>query len=497
MSELKKLAGQTAIYGLPSILGRFLNYALFPLYTAVFVPAIYGVVNDIYALVAFVAVVLPWGMETAFFRFSNKSEYSPDEVFRTSLLFVGISSLLFLSAIFLFTDSIAAWIGYPDNPEYILWMGLTLGLDALSVIPLAQLRNKGKALKFAGINLISIFTNISLNLFFIWYCMSVYDEGGNWITDSLFVPAIGVGYIFLSNLAQAGIKFVLLSPTYRYLSLNIHWGLLKKLVGYASPLVLAGFAGIINETLDRRLIRIILEPKHGTEYALAQVGIYGAVYKLAILISLFTQAFRYAAEPYFFSIHKDSNGNTVYAEVMKWYTIIVTLLLLTVLLYLDVFKLLLRNEAYWVGLNVVPILLMANIFLGWIYNLSVWYKMTHKTIYGAYLAVIGAAITIGMNYWLIPILGFTGAAWATFAAYGVMAIISYLWGRKYFPVPYAIFKIVGYPLLAFAIYFASLYTYPEDSLWATIGINTIWGLVFLAVLFAMERKSIQSMLRKR
>ena len=343
MGNLKKLAGQTAIYGLPSILGRFLNYLLFPLYTAMFVPAEYGVVNDVYALVAFVAVILPWGMETAFFRFSSLSEYHPQKVFQTSLFFVAFSSLLFLLVVLLFTDNLAEGIRYSDHPEYVIWMGITLVFDALSVIPLAQLRKEEKAIRFAAVNFISIFTNIGLNVFFIGYCMAMYTHGGNWITDTFFSPEIGVGYVFIANMVQALVKFILVSPAYRYFTFSIDKVILKQLVWYASPLVIAGFAGIINETLDRRLIRVLLEPTLGTEGALAQVGIYGAVYKLAILITLFTQAFRYAAEPFFFAQQNSDQPRQVYADVMKWYTIIVSGMFLVVMLYLDIIKQLIRK----------------------------------------------------------------------------------------------------------------------------------------------------------
>ena len=492
MSKLKKLASQTAIYGLPSILGRFLNYLLFPLYTAQFIPAEYGVVNEVYAYVAFIAVILPWGMETAFFRFSNKKEYSPAEVFKTSLFFVFLSSIFFITAISFFTDDLSSAMGYAQNPEYIVWMGLTIAFDALSVIPLAQLRKEEKALRFAAVNFISIGTNIILNVIFIWYCMDVFADGGNVITDAIFNPEIGVGYIFIANMVQAFIKFILISTTYRNLTFRVNLNLLRELLIYSSPLVIAGFAGIINETLDRTLIRRILEPTIGLDAALAQVGIYGAVYKLAILITLFTQAFRYAAEPFFFSQDYEGNSRQVYADVMKWYTIIVSTLFLVVMLYIDVFKQLIRNEDYWVGLSIVPILLFANIFLGWIYNLSIWYKLTHKTIYGAGLAVIGAIVTVSMNLYLIPIMGYTGAAWTTFTAYAVMAILSYLLGNKFFPVPYQIFKIVGYAGFSALIWYGSI-QFNFSTEWAKYGLNSILFLFFLSAIGVLEWKEIRKL----
>lgn len=495
MSKLKKLAGQTAIYGLPSILGRFLNYLLFPLYTGMFAPAEYGVVNEIYALVAFVAVILPWGMETAYFRFSSKDDYTPDEVFKTSLFFVSLTSLLFLGGIVLFTQDVANGMLYPNNPEYVIWMGLALGFDALSVIPLAQLRQQNKAKKFAIVNFSSIGVNIVLNLFFILYCMNVHQAGGNWVTDAAFDPTIGVGYVFIANMVQAFVKFFLIIKSYKGFDFRINYTLLKKLFFYASPLVVAGFAGIINETLDRRLIRVLLEPTIGTKAALTQVGIYGGVYKLAVLITLFTQAFRYAAEPFFFAQDKEGNDRKVYADVMKWYTIIVTMLFLGVMLYLDIIKLLIRREAYWVGLTIVPILLFANIFLGWIYNLSVWYKLTHKTIYGAILAICGAIVTIGLNLYLIPKMGYAGAAWTTFASYGFMAVISYLLGQKYFTIPYDLTKIISYSVVSVLLWYVSTLV-DWDSEISKYAINTCLMLSFMVFIYVWERKDLNRLMKR-
>jgi O-antigen/teichoic acid export membrane protein len=264
---------------------------------------------------------------------------------------------------------------------------------------------------------------------------------------------------------------------------------------YSSPLVIAGFAGIINETLDRRLIRIILEPTLGTEAALAQVGIYGAVYKLAILITLFTQAFRYAAEPFFFAQDREDGSTKVYADVLKWYTIIVSMLFLGVMLYMDIIKQLIRSEAYWVGLSIVPILLLANIFLGWIYNLSVWYKLTHKTIYGAILALVGAVITVSLNLYLIPKMGYAGAAWTTFASYGAMAILSYLLGNKFYPIPYNIPKILGYTLLAVLVWYGSTLLELEPGI-LKYTVNTGFMSLYILLIVSIEWSEIKRMKKK-
>ncbi len=490
MSRLKQLAGQTAIYGLSSILGRFLNYLLVPLYTGQFVPAEYGVINDVYAIVAFIAVILPWGMETAYFRYAHKDGYSPREVLATSLFFVLFSSLLFAVVILTFTDSLAVLLRYPQHPEYVLWMGLALTFDALSAIPFARLRNDNRPAKFASVNITSILINIGLNLFFIGYCMPQYEAGNTgFFIENFYDPTIGVGYVFVSNMVASGVKFVLLSPAYAALRYKVNFSLLGQLLRYATPLVVAGFAGIVNETLDRRLIRILLEGRIGTEAALAQVGIYGAVYKLSIIITLFIQAFRYAAEPFFFARSRDEDSRQVYADVMKWFTVMSAFIFLLVMQYLDVFKYFIRTEAYWTGLYIVPILLLANVFLGWIYNLSVWYKMTHKTIYGALIAVVGAVITIVLNIYLIPRLGYEGAAWTTFTAYGSMAVLSYLLGRKFFPVPYNLKKISGYVLFAVALWYLGGLITPEN-VWLKYLWKTFIILVFAITVLLLELKDI-------
>jgi O-antigen/teichoic acid export membrane protein len=374
-------------------------------------------------------------------------------------------------------------------------MGLTLGLDALCVIPLARLRQQERAIRFASVNFAGIATNIGLNLFFVWYCFTVYENGGNAITEAVFNPSIGVGYVFIANMVQALVKFVLIGGTYKHLTFQVNGTIIKQLVRYSSPLVLAGFAGIINETLDRRLIRNILEPSLGEKAALAQVGIYGAVYKLAVLITLFTQAFRYAAEPFFFSQYKNQDNKQVYATVTEWYTVVVSLLFLVVMLYLDVFKLLIRNSAYWEGLTIVPILLVANIFLGLIYNFSVWYKLTNKTHFGAIIAVVGAVITIGVNVWLIPIYGYKGAAIATLSSYAGMAVLSVTLGQRYFKVPYGFGRlalILGGAMLVW--YISSLAQWDQE--WQKLLANTGWLVAYVAGIVLLEFKSIKQLIGK-
>ncbi|RMG79286.1 MAG: polysaccharide biosynthesis protein, partial [Bacteroidetes bacterium] len=414
MNPLKQLAGQTAVYGLSSIVGRFLNYLLVPLHTARFVPEQFGIITEMYAYVAFLTVLLTYGMETAYFRFSTKKEYSSETVYQTALNSIIASSVLFIFLISLFSSKIAAWLQYPENSEYVVWFAFILGLDAMASIPLAKLRANGKALYFAGVNLASIITNIGLNVFFIYFCMGWAEEGvSNFFTKYFYDPSIGIGYVFIANLVASIVKFILLLPLLIKQLFKFDFSTWKTMIWYAFPLLIAGLAGIANETIDRILLKNILSPVLGFNEALRQVGIYGAVYKISIIITLFIQAFRYAAEPFFFHHEKHKNAPFAYAVVMNFFVIVCVSVFMGVMLYIDIVKQFLRQKEYWEGLHVVPVLLMANIFLGIYYNLSAWYKLSGKTRFGAYFSIIGALITLTLNLLWIPEYGYTGAAWAT------------------------------------------------------------------------------------
>jgi O-antigen/teichoic acid export membrane protein len=488
MNTIKKLAGQTAMYGLSSMLGRFLNYLLVPLHTARFIPEQYGAITELYALAAFGMIVLSFGLETAFFRFVNESKQNEDKVLSNTLGFLSLNALLFLGFVAVFNANIADSLGYTSNPEYILLLGMALAFDTLAAIPLALLRKQERPIRFALINLGSTAINILLNVFFIGYCMG-NTHLPSWIA-AIYNPEWGIAYVFFANAVASAFKALLLWPAIRHISWRFDPVLLKTLLIYAFPLMLAGLAGIINETLDRRLIRVILEPKIGETAALAQVGIYGACYKLSLIISLFIQAFRYAAEPFFFAKSKDEDARNTYAETMIWFTLAVSAMMLFVLLYLDIFKLFIRSEVYWVGLHIVPILLMANIFLGWTYNLSIWYKLSNNTRFGAYLAIFGAVITVTANYALVPTMGYTGSAWATLAAYGSIAVASFLIGQKKYYIPYDLKRILAYPFFALALYALSrVFTFSDS--WLKYGVNTVILVVFLLALFKLEKKRIQ------
>jgi O-antigen/teichoic acid export membrane protein len=443
MTAIKRLAGQTAIYGIPSVLGRILTYLLVPLYTYVFHSADYGTVNVFYAYTSFLMVVLTYGMETTFFRF-NEHETDKEKVYSTGMISLVISSVIFLVLVLSFSGKVAQWIDYPRHPEYVRWFAWILALDALSAIPFAHLRAINRPVRFAWVKMTNISINIGLNLFFLLLCpfvISHYPEGiiGRFIS-LVYIPNLGIGYIFISNLIASGITIIMLIPEISAVKWKIHPYLWKKMLIYAFPLLFAGMAGIVNETFDRLLLRYLL-PK---DIASSQVGIYAACYKISILMTIFIQAYRYAAEPFFFAQSKEKNARQVYARIMDYFIIIVSFIFLVTMLYLDDFilPLLVRSKEYWVGRGVIPVLMMANLFLGVYYNLSIWYKLTAKTSWGAWLSIIGAVITLVLNFWWIPlsadhlIYGYYGSAWATFICYFTMMILSYLIGQRYFPVKY-------------------------------------------------------------
>ena len=404
-----------------------------------------------YAYVAFLVVLLTFGMETAFFRFVNNSDH-PNKIYNTALLPILFISILFMSCCLLFAGQLADLISYPNHKEFVSWFAIIVGLDAITAVPMARLRQENKATKFALINLASIGVNISFVLFFIGYC-KVQFEGGNsnWLIETIYNPEIGVGYIFIANLIASGFKFVLLLPSMAKLQLKIDPEILKKMMIYAGPLLVAGLAGIANENIDRLLLKYLLLNDLGLEDTMTQVGIYGACYKISILITLFVQAYRYAAEPFFFNQSKQEDAKQTYAMMMKYFVIVCLVLFLGLMININTVMYFVGEE-YRIGVSIVPILLMANIFLGIYYNLSVWYKLTDKTSYGAYISIFGAIITVVANMALIPILGFEGSAWATLMCYTSMMILSFFLGRKHYSIPYPLKRITLYFVLTCCVY---------------------------------------------
>ena len=471
MSAIKRLAGQTAMYGLPSIIGRVLNYFLVPLHTYFFDPKEYGIVSEFYAYVAFFVVLLMMGMETTFFRFVNQTD-DKEKTFNQAFSLVLIANAIFLVTVLIFSQDIANWMLFPEYQNYVIWFAFILVFDATSSLFLAKLRYQEKAKKFIFIQFASIITVILLNLIFIFLIMGENDS-------------FGIGYIFLANLCASLIKPILLYKdvlSFRFIMDKV---LAKTMIIYSFPLVIAGFAGIINETFDRILIKRLLLDE-GVDYAQAQVGIYSANYKLSILISLFIQAFRYAAEPFFFSREKDKDRNKIYAQIMTYFVIVLTFLFLVISLNLEIFKWFIPKEEFWEGLKIVPLLLLANVFLGIYYNQSIWYKLSNKTKYGAYIALVGAGITIGLNIILIPIYGYMGAAITTFSVYFSMMVMSYFLGKKHYPIKYNLRKVGLYMFSSVLLYLFSL-LFHFESLPATLILNAFLLAIFIGLVLVIER----------
>lgn len=480
-NPIKKLLGQTAVYGLSSIVGRLLNYLLVPLYTHVFAdPSDYGVVSELYAWVAFLVVFLTFGMETAFFRFLQEKE-DKDKVFLNGFLTViGVNILFFLTLLF-FNQDIADLLLFSGHNEYIILLGAIVCIDAVTALPLAKLRAENKALKFASIQFASILVNIALNLFFM---LVLFDPER---------PEEGVLFILFANLIASLVKPILLYKHFFNLRLNFDFELAKEMGIYAVPLVIAGFAGIINETIDRILLKHMLYDgsSHASlTFAEAQVGIYSACYKLAMLVTILLQAYRYAAEPFFFAQMKNEEKNKIYAKVMNFFVATVCLVFLVVSLNIDFFKLFIRNDAYYVGLGVVPILLLANVFLGIYYNQSIWYKLSGQTKFGAYIAIGGACITILVNVIFIPKYGFYASAWATLIVYAAQMVASYLLGQKYYPIKYNLRKFGLYLGVALLFYGITRLLSIESST-TKFFVHNLLIMSYIGLVYSMEKTSFK------
>lgn len=487
MNPLKKLAGQTAVYGLSSILGRFLTYLLVPLHTAVFIPHQYGIITEMYSYVAFLVVLLTYGLETSFFRFISKNEGTNKAVFSSAIHSLFATTFVFILFAIIFSQPIAEWLKYPNHKEYVIWFAIIVGLDAFGSIPLAKLRAEGKAKRFAFINLSNVLVFIGLNLFFLAYCMPQHNAGeSNWLIDTFYNPNIGVGYVFIANLIASIVKFGLMIPDLWQGRKGFDKTILSQMLRFGWPLLLAGLAGIVNETIDRIMLKRMLFDDLGEVATMTQIGIYGACYKISILITLFIQAFRYAAEPFFFAQKNEQNSKEIYSKVMNYFIIVCSSIFLGVMLYIDVIKQFVPNQAYWEGLKIVPLLLLANIFLGIYYNQSIWYKFINKTIYGAGIAIFGAVITIVLNYLFIPEYSYIASAWATLACYASMALISYFLGQKFYPIDYKVKSALSYIFGAVILYYLST-TLELQTEWLKYFVNSLVFLGFLGIVYFSER----------
>lgn len=460
MAGLKSLAKETAIYGVSSIVGRFLNYLLVPVYT-IALPASsggYGVVTNVYAWVALILVLLTCGMETGFFRFANKGQDDPMRVYSTTLLSVSIGSLVFVALGLLFLEPIAGWLEYGEHPWYIGMMMIVVAMDAIQSIPFAYLRYKKRPIKFAALKLLFIFLNIALNLFYY-----VILEGND------------VGYAFLFNLVCTSVVMVCMIPELRGFTYVLDKELLKRMLRYSLPLVILGVAGILNQVADKIIFPFVYPDE---AEATIQLGIYGAASKIAMIMAMFTQAFRFAYEPFVFGKSKEKDSREMYAQAMKFFIIFTLLAFLAVMFYLDILRHVIGRD-YWDGLRVVPIVMAAEIFMGIYFNLSFWYKLIDETRWGAYFSLTGCIILILMNIFLVPQYGYIACAWAGFTGYGVAMLLSYFVGQKKYPIQYDLKAIGMYVLLAAVLYVAAEYV-SIDNIYLRMAYRTVLLLLFIA-----------------
>ena len=485
MASIKKLAGQTAIYGFSSIIGRFLNYLLVPLYTYKIAAASggYGVVTNIYAYTGLLLVLLTFGMETTFFRFATKENSDPNKAFSTAGLSVGFVSLVFVALVIAFLKPIAGIMAYDSHPEYIAIMATVVGLDAFQAILFARLRYEQKALKFACLKLLFIFMNIGLNLFVFLAAPALADRYPDLM--SWYHIENQVLYIFLINLICTSIVTFGFIPEIRKLRYGIDCAMLKEMLKYTWPLLLLGLTGILNQVADKICFRYLVPGSEGE----VQLGIYGACVKIAMIMAMITQAFRYAYEPFVFGSNKDRNSAEMQAKVMNYFILCTLFAFMAVVAYLPILKYIIKSD-YWEGLRVVPIVMMAEIFMGIYFNLSFWYKLTDQTWWGAIFSAIGCIVLLAINIIFVPQVGYMACAWGGFAGYGVCMILSYLVGRKKNPIPYDLKSALFYIVITLILYTAIAYL-PEFNLIITLVLNTVILLLFVAAVAWKEKELVR------
>ena len=466
MGKLQTIAKDTAIYGLSSIIGRFLNYLLVPLYTAQLSAASggYGIITNMYAYVALILVILTFGMETTYFRFTNKTHTDSQVVYSTTLISVGGVSALFAALVIIFITPISQMMGYGDHPEYVWVMAVTVAIDAFLCIPFAHLRQQKKAIKFAALKLLNIAVSILLNLiYFAW------------------MDGKDVGYAFYINLVCTAMLALCLLTEYTGFSWKMDTKLLRTMLNYSWPILVLGIAGILNQSADKMLFPYIYEGSDMHE----QLGIYGACSKIAMIMAMITQAFRFAYEPIVFSGVKEKGQHEMYEQAMKYFIIFTLLAFLMVVGYIDILKYLI-GEDYWIGLRVVPIVMAAEIMMGVYFNLSFWYKIIDKTIWGAWFSGIGCAVLLAVNFYFVPKYGYIACAWGGVAGYAVAMITSYIVGQKFYPLNYPLKEIALYVILTAIAFVAMTLLREKLPMWLSIAINTLLILAFLALIIKRD-----------
>ena len=459
-------------YGVSSIAARFLNYLLTPFLTYALTRADYGKMSLVYSALPVLNALFTYGLETAFFRFSNKDN-DPKKVYNTTATSIIISTFLFGTTLLFFHKELAALAGVKDYPELIRLSIYIIMLDTLTIIPFAKLRQDGRPKKYATVKVGGILINIFFTFFFLWFCKNAVAKDPNSFWSNFYSTSHNpVYYVVLANLLQAAITLLLLYKEVFKIKLQLDVKLWRQILIYSAPLILVNLGGIINEVMDRQMLHTWVPGD--AKFKEEQVGIYSACYKLSILITLFVQAFKMGAEPFFFKQAGTTNQQRTYARVMKFFVIVISVMFLVVALYLPIWKTFISKKE-WDGLAVVPILLLANMFLGIYYNLAIWYKLGHKTSAGAYITLIGVIITIAINYLFIPAHSYIACAWATFFCYGSMMAISFIWGQKVYRIPYAWKKLCAYMVISVLLFFI-------HKLFLHYISNTVAGLAFATVL---------------
>jgi len=485
LNQIKKLAEQTVIYGLSNMLGRFLNYMLIPLHTLVLGKFFYGKLTFIYSSTAILLVLLTYGLETGFFRFASKKDEDYNKVLGTSLYSIIFTTSLFILLSVVFKN---LWQGYFEVSNYkiALYFVLIISFDVLNAIPFAKLRIEERPIKFMFVKLIGIFVNIALNLFYLLLCRKLYEAGSTGILASIYNPELVLDYVLIANLISSAITFIVLLPEIVKVKPSFDFTLLKRILAYSFPILLIGLAGQFNDQIGNLLIPKLINDPNPME----QLGIYGANFKLSVLMVLFIQMFRYAAEPFFFKNSESADAKKLYADVMNYFIIFGLIIFLGVMFYIDILKYFIAEE-FREGLFVVPILLIAKLIFGILFSLSIWYKVTDKTKYGILVAVIGAVITIILNVILLPRIGYLGSALASLFSYSVMLAVSYYLSTKHYLIKYNFKKIGFYFILAF-ILFALSKLINTDVKAVYLSINTVLLFIFISIAYLNEKKSFKN-----
>lgn len=486
MGLYKNLFKQTAIYGLATVLPRMFSFLLVPLYTDLLPKAEYGKVTIIFAWMIFFNVILAYGMETAFFRFYNKEE-NKKIVVETSMVSIFWTTIVFLLVALLFRTTLADWSGI--DTQYITYTIWILTLDALVIIPFSKLRAFQRPMMYAVIKIGNVLVNLLLSILFLIYLPKLATVNPTGLISSFYVENFQVGYIFLANIIASLLTFVVLSPDYIFLKWKFDFSLWKKMMVYGLPILVAGIAFAINEQFDKILLDRLL-PRNIAE---DEVGVYSACYKLGLFMVLYRTAYTLGIEPFFFSHAKNENAPQTYATVTKYFVIFGSFIMLSVIVFADLFKaIMIRDESYWVAMKVVPLIILANFCLGIYTNLSVWYKLIDKTYIGAYISIVGAIVTLVLNFILIPSMSYVGSAIATLAAYGSMMLISYYLGNKYYPIPYDFNKIGGYLGLSILFSVVSFYGFRENYF---VGIGLL--LLFLYFIYHNEKSTLMNIMNRK